>query len=631
MFLKIRIAIVVFVLAQAGLAVGAEPPGQGRETGNTYPDPGYTLLGAYRDADPKFFDYEVGYIVNWSGDTFPNKKQWWEDFKKAYQTNPNAKYKIISGYFGIGHATYREEGLTCEKVKIRLDAFLAPEPGIPTYPELLHGLAISEENTTYTNADLMDCAARYALEKYGVPVWQWLSPPSPPSPRVAAAGWVYDMYGPTYEWFRKHTMKYVCMEKPIHAMVWASDPTWYIKYPNGQALIEDTNEELAILKEFNISTSFFAVAQPGGSVYQWKGKNNPDMAAIRKWTQQVRQDMHRVAPGMRKVMDSANHSQGVPIEVARPGNIPMLYEDDFTAFKWIDDASISGFLDMKLTNEPEERPGFLLANTRAEGPVEATLIYEFKSPEYPLSTVHVRLDAAAPAASKSRNQIALSLDKNTWPLSAEQAGNDQIEPVTLTADSRFINGAKSVFVRIRMQNDAGSANALANRLDHLSVQCGHKGVALWWNDWGTVEQQGNWAKFFRPDKNLDIDGDDQGGSIQLETTGPTGWGTQRIDAPEGHTMKDIVVDWGMVYRDTVSCNGFWEIQLSTTGEFAGEQVTAKTPEGRNRLRLSLDLRENPDFIGISTMYIRLAGSNGCVSGASFAGPISIVGTLTNSE
>jgi len=96
-------------------------------------------------------------------------------------------------------------------------------------------------------------------------------------------------------------------------------------------------------------------------------------------------------------------------------------------------------------------------------------------------------------------------------------------------------------------------------------------------------------------------------------------------------MKDIVVDWGMVYRDTLSCNGYWEIQLSTTGEFAGEQVTAKTPEGRNRLRLSLDLRENPDFIGISTMYIRLAGSNGCVPGASFAGPISIVGTLAIPE
>ena len=73
--LKARIAIVVFVLAQAGLAVGAEPPEQGRETPNTFPEPGYTLLGAYRDADPRFFDYEAGHILRWSGDTFPNTKQ----------------------------------------------------------------------------------------------------------------------------------------------------------------------------------------------------------------------------------------------------------------------------------------------------------------------------------------------------------------------------------------------------------------------------------------------------------------------------------------------------------------------------------------------------------------------------
>ena len=559
--------------------------------------------------------------------TFPNKKQWWEEYKKAYHTNPHARYTIISGYFGIGHATHREKGLTCEKVKARLDAFLAPEPDIPTYPELLHGLAISEENTTYTNADLMDCAARHALDKYGVPVWQWLSPPAPPAPSVAASGWVYDAYGPDYEWFRKHTMKYVCMDKPIHAMVWASDPTWYIKYPNGQALIEDTNEELAILKEFNIPTSLFAVAQPGGSVTQWKGKNNPDMAAIREWAQQVRRDMQRVAPGMRKRMDSANDSPGVPIEVALPGNIPMLYEDDFTAFRWIDDASIGGFLNLKLTNEPEERPGYLLAKNRAEVPVEATLVYEFKSPEYSLSNIRVRLDSAAPAASNSRNQLALSLDKKTWPLTAEQAGNDHIDSITLAADNSFIKGAKSVFLRIRMQNDGGPGHAPANRLDRLRVRCGHSGVALWWNDWGTVEQQGNWAKFFRSNESLDIDDDGRGGSISLETTGPTAWGTQRIDAPDGHTMQDIVVDWGMVYRDTVSCNGFWEVQLSTTGDFAGEQVTAKTPEGRNKIRLSLDVSENPDYVGISTMYIRLAGSNGCVAGASNAGPIIIVGTL----
>jgi len=142
---------------------------------NTYPNPGYTLLGCYRDEDPAYFDYSVGSTLNWSGDTFPNKKQWWQEYKNSYARNPNFKYRIISGYFGIGHATQREPGLTVEKVRAPLDAFLAPEPGIPTYPQLLHGFCISEENTTYTNHDFLDAAARHGIDKYGIPVWQWLA------------------------------------------------------------------------------------------------------------------------------------------------------------------------------------------------------------------------------------------------------------------------------------------------------------------------------------------------------------------------------------------------------------------------------------------------------------------------
>jgi hypothetical protein len=253
----------------------ASMAGEPQRAANTYPDPGFTLMGSFRDADPAFFDYAVGAIVNWSGDDFPNKKQWWQEYRQSYLKYPLYKYTIFSGYFGVGHATNREPGLTAEKVRARLDAFLAPEPGIETYPELLHGFCISEENTTWKNADLMDAAARHGIEKYGIPVWQWLSPPGAPNPTVAASGWVYDGYAVEYEWFRKLTMKYLSMGKPVHCMVWASDPSWYHKYPNGQALIDDTNEELRVLGEFNVPVSVFAVAQPGGSAASGKARTTP--------------------------------------------------------------------------------------------------------------------------------------------------------------------------------------------------------------------------------------------------------------------------------------------------------------------------------------------------------------------
>ena len=360
---------------------------------NTYPDPGYTLLGCYRDEDPAYFDYGVGVILNWSGDTFPNKKTWWQEYKDSYETRPNAKYRIISGYFGIGHATQREEGLTVEKVRARLDA--------------------------------------------------------------------------------------------------------------------------------------------------------------------------------------------------------------------------------------------LLAMTRADRPVDAALVYEFKS-DHPLTRIRVQLDGAAPGASRSRNEIALSVDGKTWSRSVAQAGNDAIEPLTLAAGESLLGqvgndkGSHRVFVRVRMQNDAGKAGVVANQLDHLTVQCANAGVALWWNDWGSAEQQGPWAKFFHAAPDRDIDRDGHGGYIKLDSTTLTEWGTQRIDAPAGQRMHEVVVDWGRVeaYKKRGGC---WIVQASPTGAFAGEETELRHDGAWGRLLL--DLRGDPAFTAIPTMYLRLKGSNSYNHQSSYAGPITVIGTL----
>jgi hypothetical protein len=213
------------------------------------------------------------------------------------------------------------------------------------------------------------------------------------------------------------------------------------------------------------------------------------MAAIRQWVKDVRRDIHAVPPQTRKPLASANRSRGRAVEVGRPDPIPTVYEENFEDFRWIDDATLSGFLDMKLTSEPEARPGMLLANTRGDRAVDAALIYEFKS-DHPLTRITVDLAAAAPQATGSRNEIALSVDKVTWPLSAAQAGNEDIETVSLSGDARFLNGANTVYVRVRMQNAAGAEGREANRLDHLLVRCANAGTALWCNDWGTARQQG---------------------------------------------------------------------------------------------------------------------------------------------
>ena len=316
------------------------------------------------------------------------------------------------------------------------------------------------------------------------------------------------------------------------------------------------------------------------------------------------------------------------IEAGRPEPIPTFYEENFypNEYKWMRDANLIRFDDMKLAKEPEEGPGCLLAKTHADRAVDASLIYQFKS-EYPLTKVNVQLDAAAPSASKSRNEIALSIDGKNWPLATEQTDCEAIKPIVLSAGEDFLKGSETVYLRIRMQNDARAENVPANRLDYLRVECTNNAVALWWNDWGTPEQQGPWAPHMRQSDewHYDIDGDGKGGAINLGAVEEISvWGTKRIDAPEGYLINNVVIDWGRV-KAYEHCGGCWIIEASPTGAFKGEQVQALHDSGWGRLMLSL--RGKPEFQNIPTMYVKLMGSNAFPENSSHGPPITVVGTL----
>ena len=321
-----------------------------------------------------------------------------------------------------------------------------------------------------------------------------------------------------------------------------------------------------------------------------------------------------------------------PIEAGRPEPIPTFYHDDFSGDRWMRDANLVGFDDIKRVQEPGgpfSDSGFLLAGTRADRAVDASLIYEFES-EYPLTRVSVRLEAAAPAASKSRNEIALSLDGRNWSLATEQSNRDDIQPMVLAADERFLEGSRTVYLRIRMQNDAGVESAAANRLRYLRVECTNNAVALWWNDWGTPEQLGPWAPHVRNRNEAgwqyDIDGDGKAGAIKLGAMEELSvWGTKRIEAPASQLINNVVIDWGVV-EAYEHCKGRWIIQASPTGAFEGEEVQAMHNSGWGRFML--DLRGKPAFENIRTMYVKLMGSNGFPENCSHAVPITVVGTLT---
>ena len=149
---------------------------------------------------------------------------------------------------------------------------------------------------------------------------------------------------------------------------------------------------------------------------------------------------------------------------------------------------------------------------------------------------------------------------------------------------------------------------------------------IWSNDFGTAEQQKKWADFAHDDPGHDLDGDGKSGFIQLpDTKSRHHWGVERIDAPPGKTMQDILVEWD-VYRATAN-GADWQISLSPTGEFGGEQVVVTVPPGLGQVRLRLDVTGYGGFENLSSVYLRLAGSNGSIAWSSKASQIILSGTL----
>ena len=90
-------------------------------------------------------------------------------------------------------------------------------------------------------------------------------------------------------------------------------------------------------------------------------------------------------------------------------------------------------------------------------------------------------------------------------------------------------------------------------------------------------------------------------------------------------MRNVLVQWD-VYRATANAAD-WQIALSPTGKFNGEEVIANAPPGLGRVQIVLHVHDNADFENVSTVYLRLAGSNGPLAWSSKASAIRLNGTL----
>jgi len=149
---------------------------------------------------------------------------------------------------------------------------------------------------------------------------------------------------------------------------------------------------------------------------------------------------------------------------------------------------------------------------------------------------------------------------------------------------------------------------------------------IWSNDFGTAEQQKQWVEFAHDDAGHDLDGDGKSGFIQLPGTKHQHlWGVERIDAPAGKTMQNVLVEWD-VYRATAN-GADWVIALSPTGMFGGEEMLVHAPPGLGQVRMILDATDRDGFKDLASVYVRLSGSNGPLAWSSKASGIHLTGTL----
>ena len=458
-----RQQFVLCCLLSLVLLGGISNTSDAQSTTHSYPDPGYRLLGVYGGGDDRHFDYHLGKLS--LSDTFPDKAAWWDGVKASRAGQDDAhRHDVLIVYCGERDADLP----TCKQ---RLDAWLAAEKDCPTYPELIPAICLGEENTG-GRVEVLDGLARHVREKYGIPVFQWYTDPFPPDPNLTADGWIWDSYGWDRVKFRKHLMKFVALGKPAICVPWATDPHWpqWTQYPTTEALINREWHQFDTSREFNISCAAFAVAGPTGSVNHWMGSETADMVQLRAALQLKREEMHDTRPGTLP-LSSANFSvRDRSVSVGGDHDAPSVYEESFSGFQWLHDADVRGFLGLQLTSRPEE-PGFLTLKTKSGETSRASLVYRFES-YFPLESVEVTLEAAAPTDARCRNTLAISTDElgRDWPLEVKQDRADKIDSLTLD-DGGSLKGRHVFFVRVSMENAAQQAGLGGNRLDRLRVRC----------------------------------------------------------------------------------------------------------------------------------------------------------------
>ena len=320
-----------------------------------------------------------------------------------------------------------------------------------------------------------------------------------------------------------------------------------------------------------------------------------------------REEMHGFRLGALPLSSANFSARDHGVQVGGDPDAPSVYEESFSGFGWLHDADVRGFLDLKLTSRPDE-PGFLTVKTEPRRAVQSSLVYRFES-YFPLESVEITLDAAAPPGARCRNTLSISTDElqREWPLEVHQQGTAAIEPLVLRDDD-VLKGRHVFFVRVLMENHAERPELPGNRLDRLRVRCVHQPPApgtaaqLVADDYGNLRYEDDftsarWPHLGRLDVGHQTHGGYRDGGFWVGLKGGFPTTThllQRVSSPD--PLKQLVVT-ADCHADGTNLGGAVILSVALRGEKPKwETRTEGLHNGPLRLEIpAIDLAQLREF------------------------------------
>jgi hypothetical protein len=272
-------------------------------------------------------------------------------------------------------------------------------------------LFLNEEEVDWSGGfDYLNALYDHLKQRTRKPVYQWYSMPMGPRCDQKADGWILDAYGMPYEVFRKHVMKFVALGTPTVLCLNATPAT---------DAIEIAQAQVRVAEEFNLPVFYYAVHGPMGSPNMWLQSDDPEAARWRSWFFQTREKCHQTDTS-RLPTESAQHSEGVPIEVAADESGKCEWVDDFSTYAFIDRATIHGFLNLRWEGVAKR-----LVLKPAQRDRRAELVYHWFTP-FRLRDPQVALRGMTEGKGSALG-VAVSTDGQTWSTEALTSGTGAAE------------------------------------------------------------------------------------------------------------------------------------------------------------------------------------------------------------